>query len=304
MSRNAEPGDELAPRGVIAALFDEHGAPTAAQDDHPGWRNVVRAEADFREAGDDYDVLNFRSPFYRTRRASKLIYSDLFRSAWNRAPQNARVLEAGCGVGRFTLELAARFTDIVAVDGSPSALARCRSHLDKGPYRDRVRLVCADPADVSVIEENSFDLVVAVEYIGYADDPARALAALVRAAKPGATVCVTAEAPFGSLPADPLLHEADLKSRLDGSRRMDAPDAYVHYFTENEFRDLLREASLRNVVVRSSHYLIEGPFWNLVDESRLDEESYIEELLALEAACRNHPVVSPLARVVSGFGVK
>ncbi|CAN5592965.1 class I SAM-dependent methyltransferase [soil metagenome] len=64
-----------------------------------------------------------------------------------------RVLDAGCGTGRVTAELAKRLPDgrVLAVDGSPSMLAKAREALgDRVDYMeaDLAELELADPVDV------------------------------------------------------------------------------------------------------------------------------------------------------------
>src|SRR5438128_2594461 len=62
-----------------------------------------------------------------------------------------RVLDAGCGPGRFTLELRRLGADVVALDISPTQLELLRQRLDS------VECVVGDITDLSRFPDRSFD---------------------------------------------------------------------------------------------------------------------------------------------------
>src|SRR6056297_3112488 len=86
----------------------------------------------------------------------------------------ARVLDAGCGAGQMTAELAARGADVVAVDISPSLVAIARKRL---PI-DLSARVSFHSGDMLSERLGSFDHVVAMDSLIYYSqaDIARALA--------------------------------------------------------------------------------------------------------------------------------
>ncbi|EDM71581.1 magnesium protoporphyrin IX methyltransferase [Roseobacter sp. AzwK-3b] len=88
----------------------------------------------------------------------------------------ARVLDAGCGAGQMTAELAARGADVVAVDISPSLVAIARKRL---PI-DLSARVSFHSGDMLSDRLGSFDHVVAMDSLIYYSqaDISRALAAL------------------------------------------------------------------------------------------------------------------------------
>jgi len=88
----------------------------------------------------------------------------------------ARVLDAGCGAGQMTAELAARGADVVAVDISPSLVAIARKRL---PI-DLSARVTFHSGDMLSDRLGSFDHVVAMDSLIYYSqaDISRALAAL------------------------------------------------------------------------------------------------------------------------------
>jgi SAM-dependent methyltransferase len=110
-----------------------------------------------------------------------------------------RVLEAGAGPGRFTLELAAIGARVVAGDISPRQL---ELHAEKtAEVEDAVEArVLLDIVDLSQFRDGEFDAVVCyggpLSYVlGEAD---RALAELLRVTRPGGPVLVTVMSLLGA----------------------------------------------------------------------------------------------------------
>jgi SAM-dependent methyltransferase len=103
-------------------------------------------------------------------------------------PPGSRVLEAGCGVGAQTVELARRSpgAEITAVDISSASLAAAERRMrDAG--LDGVRFRQADLLDLP-FPDASFDHVILCFVLEHLPDPDRALRRLVRAVRPGGTV--------------------------------------------------------------------------------------------------------------------
>lgn len=105
-----------------------------------------------------------------------------------------RVLDAGCGAGQMTAELAARGADVVAVDISPALLQIAARRLP-AELAPRVRFVAGDMTDASL---GPYDFALAMDSLIYytAADIAGVLAKL---GKPAQKVVFTVA------PASPLL---------------------------------------------------------------------------------------------------
>lgn len=88
----------------------------------------------------------------------------------------ARVLDAGCGAGQLTAELAARGATVVAADISPQLLELAAARLPAA-HAGRVRFVAGDMLDPAL---GRFDAVVAMDSLIYYDrgDISRAAADL------------------------------------------------------------------------------------------------------------------------------
>jgi len=106
----------------------------------------------------------------------------------------ARVLDAGCGAGQMTAEMAARGADVLACDISPSLVDIARERLAR-PLRRRVRFHAGDMLDARL---GRFDHVVAMDsliYYGEAD-LARALDGLAARSAGGVIFTVAPRTPL------------------------------------------------------------------------------------------------------------
>lgn len=99
----------------------------------------------------------------------------------------ARVLDAGCGAGQMTAELAARGADVVAVDISPSLVEIARKRL---PI-DLVGRVTFQSGDMLSDRLGSFDHVVAMDSLIYYSQADIALALAGLAARTDSKVVFT-----------------------------------------------------------------------------------------------------------------
>lgn len=90
-------------------------------------------------------------------------------------PQDASVLEVGCGTGHFTRWLAEKGYRVVGVDCSALMLAEARKH-------DEIQYV---PGDASALPfgDVSFDIVVFITSLEFVPDPLRALSEALRVAR-------------------------------------------------------------------------------------------------------------------------
>jgi SAM-dependent methyltransferase len=91
-----------------------------------------------------------------------------------------RVLEVGCGAGRFTEVLLEAGAEVWAIDAS-AAVDACRANLGEHP---RLHLVQADLFDLP-FEPSSFDRVLCYGVLQHTPDPRRAFLAVCAHARPG-----------------------------------------------------------------------------------------------------------------------
>jgi len=81
--------------------------------------------------------------------------------------RGARVLDAGCGAGQMTAELAARGADVTAVDISPALVEIARARL---PEAQAQRVTFA-AGDMTAAHHGSFDYVLAMDSLIYYGTP-------------------------------------------------------------------------------------------------------------------------------------
>ena len=124
-----------------------------------------------------------------------------------------RVLDAGCGPGRFTLELVRLGAEVTALDISPTQLELLRGRVDS------VECVVGDITDLSRFADGSFDVVVCfggpLSYVG--DRAEDAVGELARVTKRGGYVLVSVMSTVGVV----VHYATDLVNlaRKDGTER-------------------------------------------------------------------------------------
>ncbi len=96
----------------------------------------------------------------------------------------ARILELGCGMGRFSFLLAERGFEVVAIDLSPDLIDDLRSADPDG----KIEAVCCDAADVDLLIDGPFDAVVGFFFLHHLDDLGPTLKAAARVVRPGGVV--------------------------------------------------------------------------------------------------------------------
>ncbi len=135
----------------------------------------------------------------------------------------ARVLDAGCGPGRFALDLALRGARLTLVDISQTQLDLARQNLARAGLLDRVEAFhCLDMVDLRALPGESFDAVVCYGGgLSYTcEKHEMALAELVRVLRPGGPLLVSTGSIYGTL---------RLVGPYDGLTFLENPDAHVEW---------------------------------------------------------------------------
>ena len=102
-----------------------------------------------------------------------------------------RVLEVGCGRGRFLTELTARGPVVYGVDLSAFAVHVAQEHLRKAGVSRARAAVCQADAHYLPFADASFDVVVSCETIEHLIEPETALREMARVTKQGGMLILT-----------------------------------------------------------------------------------------------------------------
>jgi SAM-dependent methyltransferase len=140
-------------------------------------------------------------------------------------PAGAHVLDAGCGPGRFALDLARRDAGLTLVDISQTQLDLARQHLDAVGLLDHVQAFhCLDMVDLAILKDASFDAVVCYgAVLSYTYDQYQtALQELARVIRPGGHFLVSVCSLYGTL---------RLVGPYDEEPFLEAPDSHVEWET-------------------------------------------------------------------------
>ena len=157
--------------------------------------------------------------------------------------EGQRVLDLGCGDGRFSAALVGAGASVVGVDASAEALRRART---VAPGAEFVKSEEGAPLPFG---DGSFDLVWCGETLEHVVDVAQLLGEVRRVLRPGAMLLATTpnharlRVAFEALAGGPL------------ERRLDPRSDHLRFFTAHTLRELLSGAGFEQVSVIA----VDGP---------------------------------------------
>jgi SAM-dependent methyltransferase len=264
----------------------------SACDSDPGLWNLLQAEKEWALYGDACDPLSRTAPEWALKALERDIYVEVWSSTLATVAAGARAMVAGGGTGRFAQVLLARGFRVELVDASPEAVRRARFHLGES-----VRATVGDLSQPGALSRGVYDLLLAVEVACYATDPRRVMEQFCAALKPGGTILFSVEARPGALLSDSdLASPAAALAVLDDGVITLPESKHVHYYTREEARELAQTSGFSVLDVEGVCYVPDGPFGALVDATRLQDPSHVEEIRSFERRCRSHSVLRDLPR--------
>ena len=137
--------------------------------DYSATRDRVEQYFD-RSATNVWERLTSDAPVSRIRQTVREGRDKMRALMLGRLPSDlrgARVLDAGCGAGQMTAELAARGADVTAVDISPALVEIARARLPEA-LSQRVTFAAGD---MTAAHHGSFDYVLAMDSLIYYGTP-------------------------------------------------------------------------------------------------------------------------------------
>lgn len=161
-----------------------------------------------------------------------------------RPPADATILDAGCGVGDFSIRLARHGFKVSAIDFSPHALEEARVRVDKSDLGNRIDLKQDNLLDLQ-IEDNKFDYVFCWGVLMHIHDVETAIAQLSRVVKPGGTIVIS-EGNMYSLESVLMRWTKTLLGRH--RERLVSTPAGLEFWSETPAGDLLtRQANIAGI---------------------------------------------------------
>jgi SAM-dependent methyltransferase len=209
-----------------------------------------------------------------------------------------RVLEVGAGAGRFTREIAAIADRVTVVDISEEKLQSNRRNAEALGYAGSIEdWRRSDMRDLSKdFADNEFDVVVCfggpLSYVF--DLREKALRELVRVARPGGLLLLSARSLWGTLHenlprilnmVDPRMNREIVKTGNLGPSQVAPVDRFWHAYRAAEFRDFVAAAGCEVLMLSASNCLTST--WEHVLSAWRDDERIWNHLIELEIeACR------------------
>lgn len=250
------------------------------------------AKGAWASEADWMDFLDLDSPAYDLKLAER----DLYLSHWDAFTGEAeRVLDVGCGIGRFTAEFLDRGATVYGVDADLESLVRCAWHSARRPGH-----IDLSWSSVHKLPDVQVDLAIACEVLCYVPDLDGAVAHLASRVRSGGVLLISMEARYGWATAEDAapgqlaaaLADEDILLPQDGR-----PWVRLHGY--DDVANLLKRHGFDVEHLIATHYVTDGPL-----ERVAPEEMSFETLRDADAAARKHPVWAPLNRIWTAVGRK
>ena len=204
------------------------------------------------------------------------------------------VLDAGCGVGRFSQELLRQGFRVHASDASRLVLDAARKNLKKDA--GNVLRIHADAENLSVLPDAMYDAVFAIELLCYVENPEKAMRELARVLKKGGLLFFSVENKFGALTSERFVTENNFMDVFKKNKLAVNNEVYVRYFSQADVRVLIKKAKLGTLCIAGCHYAADGIFGHLAEKADLKNAHSRKRLLDIEKFCRKNKSLEPFAR--------
>ena len=162
-------------------------------------------------------------------------------------PPYGRILDAGGGPGRYTVELARRGYEVVLLDLTPANLEFAGRRTRRAGVRDRVvEIVEGSIVDLSRFATDTFDATLCLggplSHVLDAGERGRAVSELIRVTRPGAPVAVSVMGRLSVLVVELTLFQHEIEQpqfpvvRDTGDYSGDSGFTACHFFLPEELR--------------------------------------------------------------------
>ena len=221
-------------------------------------------------------------------------------------PPAGHIIDAGCGPGRYAIDLAKMCYKVSLVDISEEQLRMAEEKIDEAGVRENVSEVkCLDICDLYEIPDASFDAVIclggALSYVR--DKRHQAISELIRVAKPGSPLIVSVMSLLGTFhllsPFDAKYFLVNIEDHVEWDPSTKFPDhlnsrpesnewhAPMTLYTSSYMREFLEEHGCELLEIASTN-TITSSYWGELERIASDPEA-TEMLIRLEREFSTRP---------------
>ena len=237
------------------------------------------------------DFLDASSPVLDLKSAER----DLYLHWWKPWLNASRVLDVACGIGRFTQPFLDRGATVFGVDADLKSLRRCAWHAAGRPGHLDLHWSSVH----KLPDQADFEVAIAAEVLCYVPEVDTALRAIHQRLRPGGVLLISMEARWGWA-ASQDAPAGSIEAALGGDGIVDVPgERWVQTYTEEHFTDLLNRNGFEVERMIPALYVLDGPLEDVGQTA-----ASLEELLAIEERCRNHPAWKNLNRAWIAVAIK
>ena len=217
------------------------------------------------------------------------------------ADRPAAVVDIGGGTGGLAVRVAELGHQVVVVDPSPDALATLSRRADESGVADRVTGRQGDLATLpDLVPDGSADLVLCHGVLEIVEDPAAALAALVRVLRPGGTLSLLVNQRHAAVVTRAMAGHFTAARSLLETGSPDGAAGTGHRFTADEVTAVLDAAGLDTEALHGVRVFVD-----LVPSSLVDlEPGAAEALVELERAVATRPEYLTLATQIHAVATR
>jgi ubiquinone/menaquinone biosynthesis C-methylase UbiE len=220
---------------------------------------------------------------------------------------SARCCDLGCGTGKWGMKFLKSGFATTFVDHSAAMIEQTRAKLAAlGGRESKATLLVADIVDLSALESDQFDLVVAMgDPLSICSDSVRAAREMARICKPGGVIIATADNKLAA--TDHFLQQGDIdaleafvkSSRTRWLTQEENEKFELTTFTPAELQKLMERAGLESVKVIGKTVLPVRQFKHL-----LETEGVFARLLRMEQDLAKDPSSAARAAHLQAVGRK
>ena len=210
----------------------------------------------------------------------------------------ARVLDLGCGTGKWGLKLAKSGFSVTFVDISARMIDAARRNVERAKPAGKTEFIKADICRMDALPAGRFELAVAQgDPISCADSPQRAVTEIKRILAPGAVCVASVDSKGAGFPH--YLERRDLEGLRgfirDGRTRWlakkEGEDFPLHMFSPGEIRELFESAGFEVLSLIGKPVLPLYP-----NQELLDDPARFRKIFGIEKLLWKKPDLAAIAR--------